>query len=1595
MVLIIPALATLLLLNVSASAENNPDLSYLNAQEQAWLKEHPVLKVHNETDWAPFNFNVNGKATGFSVDYMDLIAERAGFKADYITGPSWDDFLGLMKDQQLDIMLNIVKTPERSEYLSFTSIYGVVAPVLAIRDGDKDVFSLNDFGDKTLCLPKGYSTHEYLARTRPEIKLYPLKDSLSCLRAMQRGEVDLTIEGDSILYSLFKEHNIQGLRISKIAVDAEMASELRIATNKEQTVLRDILEKTMQVLEEKKVTLLHGKWLEIKQSKIVADDKLNLNLFTEDEKQWIKDNPVLRIGNEIDWAPFDFVENNQAKGYSIDLIKLIGEKSGIKFDFANGYTWSELLSMIKDKQLDMLAAIYEVKGRESYILFSESYVENRTVLVVRNKDNIKVTLNDLAGKNLAVVADGNYETFIGANYPDINLVQIQTIHQGIEFLLDKSVDAYIGSRASISYTINNNMIYGLSLVAIPEVDFAENTAVKFGIRKDYPKLQSIINKTLSSISKDEYKQLINKWLPSTSELGGVKDVDEDNIVEMMFYTVLIILSLMLLLTYFSKKMASRNKGDLQTGTRQFRIVLLASLGAAVGIILLYGWVELGKIKTKILYDLDNNLKNTLVTTVDRLNNWVEQEEFLLIRLANDPNLVKETEKLLKLDIDNKTLSNSPEQSNVRKIVQDSQLSLSEGFFIINKDGISIASRRNNNIGSKNLIVQQMPEKIDAVFKGLSAFIPPISSGLSNQNKDIHSSLFIAVPIKNKSGNVIAALTKRLNPIDKFSQVLQFSRVGKSGETYAFNNKGILISESRFENGLKEIGLIDENQSSVMNVEIRDPGVNLLETTLTEGIKTLPLTLMSKSAINSAKDGSLLGASTESKVKSNIDGYRDYRGVPVVGAWLWIEHLGIGLASEMDVEEALSTYTSIKTAAISVFVITIIFIIGGTFFVLVMGERTNRVTSRAKKQLEDRVEERTKALSASEEESRSIVTNASDGIITINEEQQIIAFNPASEKIFGYSSDDIIGQPIHQLIPANRRAAHPQKIDEFKHYPEPSKNMNVRDGVRGVRSNGESFPAEVSISHSMVNDKTYYTAFVKDITERVEAEIAMTEAKEQADQANKAKSTFLANMSHELRTPMNAIIGYSEMLIEDAEDDENDEIIPDLSKINSAGRHLLELINDILDLSKIEAGKMELFLEDLNLRELIQEVIDTSKPLTDKNNNNVTLKFDDSIDIVHGDAMKIKQSMFNLISNAAKFTDNGEINIDVSAIDLNNINFLSIAISDSGIGIPENKLEKVFEEFSQADDSTTKDYGGTGLGLPLSVKFCKIMGGNLTLESEVGMGSTFTMTIPERAVKESESNNDATLSAIVNASVENIQSVLIIDDDENSRDILKRYLEKENFNVLVANDSDSGIQIAEEHKPDVITLDIMMPGKDGWKTLQTLKNNHITENIPVIMVSIVADKDTAITLGAVDALMKPIDKNLLIKAINRHLGDKKEQNILIIDDEQVNRDLISRYLDDDNLGVFTAVNGAEGIALLETVRPDLILLDLMMPIMDGFQFLEAIRQKEDFRQVPIIVITSKSLSGDELKFLNTHTSGVLQKGDLTKSDLNNQLKMIIK
>ena len=512
-----------------------------------------------------------------------------------------------------------------------------------------------------------------------------------------------------------------------------------------------------------------------------------------------------------------------------------------------------------------------------------------------------------------------------------------------------------------------------------------------------------------------------------------------------------------------------------------------------------------------------------------------------------------------------------------------------------------------------------------------------------------------------------------------------------------------------------------------------------------------------------------------------------------------------------------------------------------------------------------------------------------------------------------------------------------------------------------------------------------------------------EARERAEEANRTKSEFLANMSHELRTPLNAIIGYSEILEEDAIDQGQDFLINDIKKIRNAGKHLLSLINDVLDLAKIESGKVDLYLESFDVNKMLKDVVDTLQPTCEKNNNKMVLNFPDNIGLMRGDFTKVRQSLFNLLSNASKFTHNGEVKLTVEQQVTKtktgeSQKFLHFTVQDTGIGMKPEHCKKLFQAFSQADSSTTRKYGGTGLGLAITQNFINMMGGEVTVESEYGVGSTFTLKLPQIArqvMSKSEEFDESTAtvsSILINPLY--TKTVLVIDDNHHDRKFLHRYLTGEGYNVVMAANGKQGLQMAKEIVPDMITLDVMMPEMDGWETLVALKNDPFLVNIPVVMSSIIEDRHLAQTLGAVDYLSKPVDKVRLLKVVDKHIAKSARGPILVIEDDPDTLEATCDLLVQAGWSIQAAENSAEAIKIIEKSPPVLILLDLMMPDMDGFETIKKLRYHPQWQLIPIIVITSVELSTSEYAQLSKQVQNIFQKGKYELQDLLDEVNEVI-
>ena len=524
----------------------------------------------------------------------------------------------------------------------------------------------------------------------------------------------------------------------------------------------------------------------------------------------------------------------------------------------------------------------------------------------------------------------------------------------------------------------------------------------------------------------------------------------------------------------------------------------------------------------------------------------------------------------------------------------------------------------------------------------------------------------------------------------------------------------------------------------------------------------------------------------------------------------------------------------------------------------------------------------------------------------------------------------------------------------------------------------------------------FIAIYTDITERKKSELQLRNAKEAAESASRIKSSFLANMSHELRTPLNAIIGYSEILLEDAIDRGDTPSIADLEKIQGAGKHLLGLINDILDLSKIEAGRMDVYLEPVFLTRLIDEVKTIVDPMMKKNGNQFVVECPGDIGALRTDQTKLKQSLINLLSNAAKFTKQGTVTLRLSRLADDERPRIRFEIADNGIGMTPDQMSRLFQAFTQADASTTRNFGGTGLGLTITKHFCAMLGGSIDVRSTPNEGSVFTIELPvQNANADSADSADDDWAEADGELPADAMTVLVVDDDAVVHDVLASTLDKRGYRLMHARNGMEALELMRTTPPDIVTLDVMMPKIDGWSVLGIMKSDPQLAHIPVIMLTIVDDKNLGFSLGASEYMTKPIDRNRLIALLRKFVPTDRQNSVLVVDDNADVRGLLKSTIEGVGMKAAEAIDGVTALDWLnKNGRPSLVLLDLIMPTMDGFAFLQKVRDMPHLAGLPIVVLTAKDLTESERAFLAENTLLVLSKSAQPIGALGQALARIV-
>jgi PAS domain S-box-containing protein len=676
---------------------------------------------------------------------------------------------------------------------------------------------------------------------------------------------------------------------------------------------------------------------------------------------------------------------------------------------------------------------------------------------------------------------------------------------------------------------------------------------------------------------------------------------------------------------------------------------------------------------------------------------------------------------------------------------------------------------------------------------------------------------------------------------------------------------------------------------------------------------------------------------------------------------------------------------------------------------------------------------------------AILRAAGEGIVVASGDGVIEEANRAAAKMFGLARpEDLVGRRVSSLIveslpptSGGTGAALVAFAQEQAGSDGVSRATPFGDAVRGRRADGSTFWLEVNLRPVALKDRQLVTCVFRDVSQRKQAEedirrmndeldtrvkvrtaelaeanTKLEVALKHAEAAAKAKDAFVANMSHELRQPLHIIIGFTEALKEEAEDTGRTELVPDLNKILAAAKHLLDLINDILDLAKITAGKMELSLARCDLNQLVDEVRSLVGPLAEKNNNSFVVDAPAGLGAMTTDDRRVRQMLINLLSNAFKFTTRGTVRLVVRRATENGRPWVRFVVADNGRGMSAEQVQKLFQRFYQADTTTTRDQGGTGLGLSICQAFNDLLGGRtIRVTSAPGQGSEFVLTLPAEpapaAAPPVESGRFrtpppletertwATVGLPASASestwtwasgklpaANDRGTVVVIDDDPMVRELMARFLAKEGFRVATAADGPTGLALAKAEKPAAITLDVMMPGTDGWQVLAALKADPETCETPVVLLTIADDRGRGYALGAADYLTKPIDWPRLGAILRRYHPPGRDKPVLVVDDDPGCRELVRRHLEGAGYRVTEAADGEEGLRQVANDAPALVLLDLMMPTADGFAFLDEFPKRFPGSRVPVVVLTAKDLSAADFDRLNGRVANILAKGDLS-------------
>ncbi|MBF0470451.1 MAG: transporter substrate-binding domain-containing protein [Gammaproteobacteria bacterium] len=978
----------------------------LTQKEKDFLQQHPLIRVSSEFDYAPFDFVRNGNSTGYSVDLLEILAKKIGIKLEFVQD-SWGNLVEMGREKRIDLLHTIFKTEEREQFLLYTQPYKSVLNAIFVRSGVTGVQTLADLKDLRVVLPEGDSIVSLFAKEVPTARYREVPDYTSVLKAVSLGTADATVLDASVAAYLIREYALPNIEaVAELELKrSDRRSEYHLAVRDDWPELQSIFNKAIAQVSQEERSLLDARWFGSSNSSVVTSLAL-----TEDERAWLQQHPLIRVQNEKGWPPYNFFDNGKPQGFSIDYMNLLARKLGIQVEYHIGPSWSEFLEQIKAKELDAMMNIVKTEERQKYLLFTPPYARNPGVIVSRI-DNPFNALYELNGLTVAFPKGFFYEEVLIRDFPKIKRLAVADSEASLKAVAFGKAEAALGEEAVMRILMRNNMLTNIHISAEADIGDPDLANLRIGVRDDWALLHSALTKAMAQVTPDEMSAIQERWLSETAKLSlSVSELPPEVgmsiIVQLLLIIAVIVVIALLTLALFRR--FGHNMEDTIFEGRNKSVVGLILVVAFIATVLVVALTSLNRMEREELKSLGSSLAAINSTVRQSIDLWKEGRSNNLSSFADDNRLLPIVQQLLQQPRDTQQLLASAALREFRKLYEHHNTIFgAHGSFIIAADGISVASSRDDNVGTANLIMQQRPELMARVFAGEPQFVPPLFSDValkdaSGRTVSNAATMFFVTPIFDERGIVIAALTLRFDPVEEFSKVTRVGTLGKTGETYAMDRNGRLITSSRFESELTAVAEYYQEGTELLSLRVNDPGGDI-----TAGFKPeiprseWPLTLAAEQVL-------------KFEAGLNIDGYRDYRGVQVVGAWSWSEDLGVGLITEIDLDEALHSYhrmrllVQLSLGAVSLLALLL------TAFTAWLGERSRN-------RLKQLVEARTKELNAAiasvqevQERNNLILDTVGEGIFGLDLTGSISFVNAAGAEMLGYEIEELIGQIMHGL-----------------------------------------------------------------------------------------------------------------------------------------------------------------------------------------------------------------------------------------------------------------------------------------------------------------------------------------------------------------------------------------------------------------------------------------------------------------------------------------------------------------------------------------------------------------------------------------------------